>query len=58
MTRGNQREQARQRNQKKQDKHSKGKSEDGVSLVKRRENDAEIMRQKQLKAKEKEAANK
>ncbi|KAJ1833599.1 hypothetical protein LPJ63_002643 [Coemansia sp. RSA 2711] len=52
MTRGNQRELARQRNQKKQ-QQEKGKAKGGVSHTKQKEIDAEIMRQKQLKKAEK-----
>uniref|UniRef100_A0A1X7UV44 Small EDRK-rich factor-like N-terminal domain-containing protein n=1 Tax=Amphimedon queenslandica TaxID=400682 RepID=A0A1X7UV44_AMPQE len=55
MTRGNQRELARQKNAKKQSEMSKkkGSSEKGgnkgMSLEERRHRDAEIMREKQLK---------
>jgi len=57
MTRGNQRELARQRNAKKQ--QQKGKSMDekpgnkGAGLEQRKHRDAEIMREKQRKAAEK-----
>lgn len=54
MTRGNQRELARQKNAKKQNDHPKGKkSEDGLSAAARKQRDAEIMQQKQKKASEK-----
>lgn len=48
MTRGNQRELARKKNQKKLAEHGKGKKESGVTKEKRMHSDAEIMRQKQL----------
>ncbi|RUS88208.1 hypothetical protein EGW08_004040 [Elysia chlorotica] len=47
MTRGNQREKAREKNLKKQQDLKKGGKESGVSLTERRHRDAEIMRQKQ-----------
>jgi hypothetical protein len=47
MTRGDQRERARERNRKKQEKLNKGKSHSTVAYSKRKETDAEIMRQKQ-----------
>ncbi|KAL7870583.1 hypothetical protein SRHO_G00080800 [Serrasalmus rhombeus] len=54
MTRGNQRELARQRNAKKQGDMTKGKrNEDGLSAAARKQRDAEIMQQKQKKANEK-----
>ncbi|XP_051557177.1 small EDRK-rich factor 2-like [Myxocyprinus asiaticus] len=54
MTRGNQRELARQKNAKKQNEHGKGKrNEDGLSSAARKQRDAEIMQQKQKKANEK-----
>ncbi|XP_036391372.1 small EDRK-rich factor 2-like [Megalops cyprinoides] len=54
MTRGNQRELARQKNAKKQTDMSKGKrNEDGLSAAARKQRDAEIMQQKQKKANEK-----
>ncbi|XP_043100596.1 small EDRK-rich factor 2 [Puntigrus tetrazona] len=54
MTRGNQRELARQKNAKKQNEHTKGKrNEDGLSAAARKQRDAEIMQQKQKKANEK-----
>jgi hypothetical protein len=53
MTRGNQRELARQKNAKKQVGKGKGAAEQGAnkgaSLEQRKHRDAEIMRQKQLK---------
>ncbi|CAJ1049017.1 small EDRK-rich factor 2 [Xyrichtys novacula] len=53
MTRGNQRELARQKNAKKQNEHGKGKrNEDGLSAAARKQRDAEIMQQKQKKAAE------
>ncbi|XP_007254546.1 small EDRK-rich factor 2 [Astyanax mexicanus] len=54
MTRGNQRELARQKNAKKQTDQSKGKrNEDGLSAAARKQRDAEIMQQKQKKSNEK-----
>ncbi|KAJ8344080.1 hypothetical protein SKAU_G00314090 [Synaphobranchus kaupii] len=54
MTRGNQRELARQKNAKKQTDATKGKkNEDGLSAAARKQRDAEIMQQKQKKAGEK-----
>jgi len=53
MTRGNQRELARQKNQKKQQDGSKGKKADdkdgnkGMSLQERKQRDADRMREKQ-----------
>lgn len=48
MTRGNQRDLARAKNLKKQEKLGKGKDkETGSGLEKRKERDADIMRQKQ-----------
>ncbi|KAM9366369.1 small EDRK-rich factor 2-like [Symphorus nematophorus] len=53
MTRGNQRELARQKNAKKSNEQSKGKrSDDGLSAAARKQRDAEIMQQKQKKADE------
>ncbi|XP_055058757.1 small EDRK-rich factor 2 [Misgurnus anguillicaudatus] len=58
MTRGNQRELARQKNAKKQTEHSKGKKkEDGLSAAARKQRDAEIMQQKQKKATDKPDTN-
>lgn len=48
MTRGNQRELARERNMKKQQQDKK-KKEDGLTHEQRKQRDADIMRQKQLK---------
>uniref|UniRef100_A0A5F8A7G7 Small EDRK-rich factor 2 n=1 Tax=Macaca mulatta TaxID=9544 RepID=A0A5F8A7G7_MACMU len=57
MTRGNQRELARQKNMKKQSGRSdsvKGKrQDDGLSAAACKQRDSEIMRQKQKKANEK-----
>ncbi|XP_075907119.1 small EDRK-rich factor 2 [Nelusetta ayraudi] len=51
MTRGNQRELARQKNAKKSNEHGKGKrGDDGLSAAARKQRDAEIMQQKQKKA--------
>ncbi|XP_035485034.1 small EDRK-rich factor 2 [Scophthalmus maximus] len=51
MTRGNQRELARQKNAKKATDHGKGKrGDDGLSAAARKQRDAEIMQQKQKKA--------
>ncbi|XP_033841881.1 small EDRK-rich factor 2-like [Periophthalmus magnuspinnatus] len=53
MTRGNQRELARQKHAKKQNEQGKGKrNEDGLSAAARKQRDAEIMQQKQKKADE------
>ncbi|XP_056134876.1 small EDRK-rich factor 2 [Lampris incognitus] len=58
MTRGNQRELARQKNAKKQGDQSKGKrNEDGLSAAARKLRDAEIMQQKQKKSTEGGKAN-
>ncbi|KAL1923979.1 uncharacterized protein VTP21DRAFT_7014 [Calcarisporiella thermophila] len=56
MTRGDQRERDRLKNLKKNQEKSKGKRNDGVSVTKRKENDAEIMREKQKKAMEAKSA--
>lgn len=56
MTRGNQRELARAKNQKKQQEQAKKKASDGLTLEQRKHRDAEIMREK-LKKKQ-EAAEK
>nr|XP_032650072.1 small EDRK-rich factor 2 isoform X1 [Chelonoidis abingdonii] len=54
MTRGNQRELARQKNMKKQTDSGKGKRrDDGLSAAARKQRDSEIMQQKQKKATEK-----
>ncbi|XP_018570653.1 putative SERF-like protein [Anoplophora glabripennis] len=49
MTRGNQRELARAKNQKKQQEMKNKKSNDGLSLEQRKFRDAELMREKQKK---------
>jgi len=57
MTRGNQREKAREKSQKKLADHAKGAKETGTKLEERKHRDAEIMRAKQeKKLAEKEAA--
>ncbi|XP_076879185.1 small EDRK-rich factor 2 [Brachyhypopomus gauderio] len=53
MTRGNQRELARQKHAKKQGEQTKGRKDDGLSAAARKQRDAEIMQQKQKKANEK-----
>ncbi|KAL1770770.1 small EDRK-rich factor 2 [Sigmodon hispidus] len=54
MTRGNQRELARQKNMKKQGDSVKGKRrDDGLSAAACKQRDSEIMQQKQKKANEK-----
>ncbi|XP_068059515.1 small EDRK-rich factor 2 [Anomalospiza imberbis] len=59
MTRGNQRELARQKNLKKQSDSGKGKRrDDGLSAAARKQRDSEIMQQKQKKADEKKEGNK
>jgi hypothetical protein len=55
MTRGNQRDLARAKTQKKQAEENKGVRKDGVPFSKAKESDAEIMRQKQEKALAKKA---
>ncbi|CAH1253274.1 SERF2 [Branchiostoma lanceolatum] len=60
MTRGNQRELARQKNMKKQQEQAKKKGgaekgSKGQGLEARKERDADVMRQKQLKAAAKKA---
>jgi len=63
MTRGNQRELARQKNQKKQLEVQKKKAADnkdgnrGMSLEERKHRDAELMREKQKLAQEKQKAD-
>ncbi len=53
MTRGNQRELAREKNAKRQQAQNKGTSlSPGISLAQKQENDAKIMREKLQKAKE------
>ncbi|XP_064422163.1 small EDRK-rich factor 2-like [Latimeria chalumnae] len=54
MTRGNQRQLARQKNMKQQLEQGKGKRKnDGLSAAARKQRDAEIMQQKQKVASEK-----
>ncbi|PWN94054.1 four F5 protein [Acaromyces ingoldii] len=55
MTRGNQRDLARAKAQKKQADANKGKRADGLSVEQRKARDAEIVKQKQM-AKEAEKA--
>ena len=50
MTRGNQREQAREKNLKKQQGQKQSGLPEGMTLAQKKILDAEIMRQKQLKA--------
>ncbi|XP_044765076.1 putative SERF-like protein [Coccinella septempunctata] len=52
MTRGNQRELARAKNQKKVQEQSKGKRGDGLTVEQRKFRDAEVMREKQRKKEE------
>ncbi|XP_056646480.1 putative SERF-like protein [Diorhabda carinulata] len=52
MTRGNQRELARAKNQKKQQEMGKNKRSDGLTLEQRKFRDAEMMREKQRKKEE------
>lgn len=47
MARGNQRDKAREKNQKKQADLKKGSKESGVTLTQKKERDAQIMRDKQ-----------
>ncbi|KAI8804256.1 putative SERF-like protein [Cladochytrium replicatum] len=56
MARGNQRDKAREKAQQKQADATKGQRKDGLSGEKRKEHDAEIMRQKQEKAAQKASA--
>ncbi|XP_017784557.1 PREDICTED: putative SERF-like protein [Nicrophorus vespilloides] len=50
MTRGNQRDLARAKNMKKQQELNKSKqSTDGLTLTQRKERDAQVMRDKQIK---------
>jgi len=58
MTRGNQREKAREKNQKKQAAQAKGTKESGVKLEERKHRDAEIMRAKQQAKQEAKEAKK
>ncbi|KAJ1976234.1 hypothetical protein H4R33_006483 [Dimargaris cristalligena] len=56
MTRGNQRDLAREKNRKKAEKAGKAsKTKDGRSLIQKKEDDAAIMRAKQQKNAEKAA---
>jgi hypothetical protein len=55
MTRGNQRDLARERNAKKLSDKDKGSREDGLSHAQRKEKDAEAMRLKQVAAEAKKA---
>jgi len=55
MARGNQRDLARAKNQKKQAEKDKGRKDDGMTQSQRQERDAEIMRQKQVKKNQIEA---
>ncbi|XP_005191777.1 putative SERF-like protein [Musca domestica] len=52
MTRGNQRELARAKNQKKQQEINKGKRTDNLTVEQRKQRDAELMREKQRKKEE------
>ncbi|CAM36461.1 conserved hypothetical protein [Leishmania braziliensis MHOM/BR/75/M2904] len=56
MTRGNQRDLAREKNMKKQQEKSKGHRDNGLSYASRKEADAERMRQKQAAADERKNA--
>ncbi|KAG6453191.1 hypothetical protein O3G_MSEX007999 [Manduca sexta] len=60
MTRGNQRDLARAKNQKKQQEMQKKKNaseKTGMSLTERKHRDAELMREKQRKKEEQSASN-
>ncbi|EAN92530.1 hypothetical protein C3747_34g428c [Trypanosoma cruzi] len=50
MTRGNQRDLAREKNMKKQQEKQKGRRSDGMSVAQRKEADAERVRKKQAEA--------
>ncbi|XP_014092874.1 putative SERF-like protein [Bactrocera oleae] len=52
MTRGNQRDLARQKNQKKNQELGKGKRNDNLTVEQRKARDAELMREKQKKKEE------
>ncbi|KAH1029809.1 putative SERF-like protein [Dendroctonus ponderosae] len=52
MTRGNQRDLARAKNQKKQQEQGRGKKNDGLTVEQRKFRDAEVMREKQKKKEE------
>ncbi|XP_043652107.1 putative SERF-like protein [Drosophila teissieri] len=56
MTRGNQRDLARQKNQKKQADLTKGKRTDNLTVEQRKARDAELMREKQKKKEDAAAA--
>jgi hypothetical protein len=56
MTRGNQRDLAREKGQKKQAEMSKGIRQDDLTHAQRKEHDADIMRKKQEAAAAKKAA--
>ncbi|XP_037949471.1 putative SERF-like protein [Teleopsis dalmanni] len=49
MTRGNQRDLARAKNQKKQAEQNKGKRTDNLTVEQRKQRDADVMREKQKK---------
>lgn len=52
MTRGSQRERAREKNLKKQQDTDKNKKSDGLTVEQRKIRDAEVMREKQRKKQE------
>ncbi|XP_037816584.1 putative SERF-like protein [Lucilia sericata] len=56
MTRGNQRDLARQKNAKKQAELNKGKRNDNLTVEQRKQRDADLMREKQRKKEEEAAA--
>ncbi|XP_002137791.1 putative SERF-like protein [Drosophila pseudoobscura] len=56
MTRGNQRDLARQKNQKKLSDQTKGKRTDNLTVEQRKARDAEMMREKQKKKEDAAAA--
>ncbi|XP_075145320.1 putative SERF-like protein [Haematobia irritans] len=56
MTRGNQRDLARQKNMKKQQELTKGKRNDNLTVDQRKQRDADLMREKQRKKEEAAAA--
>ncbi|XP_054725139.1 putative SERF-like protein [Anastrepha obliqua] len=56
MTRGNQRDLARQKNQKKLQELGRGKRNDNLTVEQRKARDAEVMREKQKKKEEAAAA--
>ncbi|EDW83754.1 putative SERF-like protein [Drosophila tropicalis] len=57
MTRGNQRDLARAKNQKKLADQTKGKRTDNLTVEQRKARDAELMREKQKKKEEAAAAS-